>query len=328
MKNNDKNNNQIKSNEEVEKVNPIKAEEAFTLARDVFNVRSALIGIYNNRASISKKIALTSLVISILYTLFYVAFTIIGGVTDQLKLGVEIAIYCTLATYLSACVALIIFTVKSPTTKRKNKALKITLKVARLVAKLISIAMSVVAIVFFGGGGGAWQIASLIVSIVALVLQAIPLFFGGVWAFIKWLFAPEVKKIKFGYVVDEWFALVKSGEKSDKLKFVVDKKYYKDIEYCIQTYLSKLEQKDVLKIKDIHITSVLDGATESDLPVLEGIFKNVFDYAQACSYVTFNPCESLDLKGSINAVKKPSLIKELGKKVVTKIYNKVAGIKD
>lgn len=314
--------------ERVEEVNPIKAEEAFTLARDVFNVRSAIIGIYNNRASISKKIALTSLIISILYTLFYVALTIVGGVTNELKLGVEIAIYCTLGIYLTTCVALIIFTAKSPATKRKNKALKIALKVARLVAKLFSIAMSVVAIVLYGDGGGAWQIICLTVSIVALALQAIPLIFGGVWTFIKWLFAPEVKKIKFGYVVGEWFALVKSGEKSDKLKFVVDKKYYKDIERCINTYLINLEQKDVLKIRDIHITSILDGAPEKDLPVIEGVFKNVFDYAQACSYVTFNPCESLGLKGNINVIKKPSLIKELGKKVVTKIYNKVAGIKD
>lgn len=314
--------------ERVEEVNPIKAEEAFTLARDVFNVRSAIIGIYNNRASISKKIALTSLIISILYTLFYVALTIVGGVTNELKLGVEIAIYCTLGIYLTTCVALIIFTAKSPATKRKNKALKIALKVARLVAKLFSIAMSVVAIVLYGDGGGAWQIICLTVSIVALALQAIPLIFGGVWTFIKWLFAPEVKKIKFGYVVAEWFALVKSGKKSDKLKFVVDKKYYKDIERCINTYLTNLEQRDVVKIRDIHITSILDGAPEKDLPVIEGVFKNVFDYAQACSYLTFNPCESLGLKGDINVVKKPSLIKELGKKVVTKIYNKVAGIKD
>ena len=86
-------------NKEEEKVtirHTINAEETFTLAKDVYDIRSLIKNIYNNRAVISRRLNLLSMSVSLVFTLFYVAYILGTGLLKKLSLQTEIVLYCLL----------------------------------------------------------------------------------------------------------------------------------------------------------------------------------------------------------------------------------------
>ena len=86
----------------------INAEETFTLAKDVFDLRCVIKNIYNNRAVISRRLNILSLSLSLCYTLLYVAYMLFTGLLDKLALHTEIALYCLLGAYGVLFAAMII----------------------------------------------------------------------------------------------------------------------------------------------------------------------------------------------------------------------------
>lgn len=314
--------------ERIKITHPIKAEEAFTLARDVYDVRSVIVGIYNNRAAIKRRLGVISLLLSILYTLFYVGYTIFGGFINKLTIGWEIALYSVLAAYAILCIALIVATLSARRVKAATaKARGLTLKIFRLIAKLISIGMAITAIVLSNGKSGAFEIINVVISVVIITLQAIPLFCGGVGALARWVLSPERRKLRFSAVITEWYELIISDEKKSTLTHDVDKKRHKHIAECIDKYFINqyIGTKYVDSVGVNDLLTILGTVEEKDLSTVEGILKNVFDYAQACAYITFNPCRDMGLKGSIDVIKKPSVFHKFGRYLGGKIFNGLAG---
>ena len=69
-------------------------------------------------------------------------------------------------------------------------------------------------------------------------------------------------------------------------------------------------------------------AAEPDRATVEGILKNVFDYAVECKYVPENPCRDMQLQGSIEVPQKPKkepLRVRLGKKIGSSIIKQFLG---
>lgn len=314
--------------EKIKITHPIRAEEAFTLARDVYDVRSALVGVYNNRAAIKRRLNVISLVLSIVYTLFYVAYTVLGGLINKLTFGWEIALYSVLAAYAALCIALIVATLSARRVKAATaKARGLALKIFRISTKLISIGMAITAIVLSNGKSGAFEIINVIISVVVIALQSVPLLCGGIGALARWVLSPERRKLRFSAVLTEWYELVISNEKKSTLTHDVDKKRHKHIAECIDKYFinQPVGNKYINTVGVNDLLNVLAIVDEKDLNTVEGVLKNVFDYAQACAYITFNPCRDMGLKGSIDVKKKSSVFNKFGKYLGGKIFNGLTG---
>ena len=139
----------------------ISAEETFTLAKDVYDLRSFIKTVYSNRAVIARRLNLFSLLCSLVFTMFYAAFTVYSVIAGTFSLGLEIAIYCMLGIYVVFVVLLVLVArfsadATTRTVKRYNSALKIF----RLCIRVVSIAMAIVAIAASGSAGTPAAIAA------------------------------------------------------------------------------------------------------------------------------------------------------------------------
>ena len=109
-----------KDDEKVTVRHTINAEETFTLAKDVYDIRSLIKNIYGNRAVIARRLNILSLSVSLVFTLIYVAYIIFTGLLKKLSLGSEIAMYCLLGVYGAMFVTLFIVTLCGLGVKAKN----------------------------------------------------------------------------------------------------------------------------------------------------------------------------------------------------------------
>ncbi len=324
-------------NKEEEKVtirHTINAEETFTLAKDVYDIRSLIKNIYNNRAVISRRLNLLSMSVSLVFTLFYVAYILGTGLLKKLSLQTEIVLYCLLGVYGVLFVTLFIVTMCGIGAKARNiKKHKKLLSYFRLCIRLLSLAITIVAISFatrdeFSAKHIAVDIVLIIISILCLIVQLIPLFCGGIGKLARWLLSPVKIKYRFSKVALEWYELaVTSGGDSAAVKRV-SKKYYDEIGVCLDNYLiPALGKKYVTAIKSPLVYSVAEKASEADRPVVEGVLKNIFAYASECGYVMFDPCKDLNFEGSIEEeVKQPKTVKSrlmgMGKKIGMSLLDK------
>ena len=163
----------------------ISAEETFTLAKDVFDLRCFLKNIYSNRAVIARRLNFFSLICSLVFTMIYTGYAVYSILTDKIiSVGLEIAIYCMLGIYVVFVLLLVLVSVfagdaNTQTVKKYNKALKIF----RICIRVVSIAMAIVALAIGSGEEqGALHVALetvlIIFSVIIIVVQAIPLVFG------------------------------------------------------------------------------------------------------------------------------------------------------
>ena len=305
----------------------ISAEETFTLAKDVFDLRCFFKNIYANRAVIARRLNIFSLICSLIFTMFYTAYAVYAVINDWIELfGLGIAIFCMLGVYAVFAVLLILATllagkVTTKTVKKYNKALKIF----RFCIRIISIAMAIIAIAISAGSAGSAAIALkavlIIISIILIIIQAIPLLFGGFANLARWAISPAKGRARFSAVVMEWYGLVRSGSGEHRSTSKISPKYIDEINSCIDIYLIPLLGKErITNIDASDIYSVTEAVPESLREIAEGIFKSVFEYAEECGYVIHNPTKSMELGGSLEERQKPvrtlkSRLMKIGKKL-------------
>ena len=249
--------------------------------------------------------------VSLVFTLIYVAYIFGTGLFKKLSFGSEIALYVLLGIYGALFLTLFIVTMCGLGAKAKNiKRYTKALSYFRLVVRLLSVAITIVALAFAMGGEYsakyvAVDIVLIIFSIICLVFQVIPLVCGGFGKLARWLLSPVKIKYRFSVVALEWYELIVTSSGDSKIIKRVAQKYYDEIGICLDNYLiPALGKKYVVSIRPAQILSVVDGAGEEDKPLVEGILKNVFAYAVECGYLTFDPCKDLNFEGSIEEEEK------------------------
>ena len=300
-----------KNDEKVTVRHTINAEETFTLAKDVYDIRNLIKNVYSNCAVIARRLNVLSMSVSLVFTLIYVAYIFGTGLFKKLSFGSKIALYVLLGIYGALFLTLFIVTMCGLGAKAKNiKRYTKALSYFRLVVRLLSVAITIVALAFAMGGEYsakyvAVDIVLIIFSIICLVFQVIPLVCGGFGKLARWLLSPVKIKYRFSVVALEWYELIVTSSGDSKIIKRVAQKYYDEIGICLDNYLiPALGKKYVVSIRPAQILSVVDGAGEEDKPLVEGILKNVFAYAVECGYLTFDPCKDLNFEGSIEEEEK------------------------
>ena len=309
----------------------ISAEETFTLAKDVFDLRCFFKNIYANRAVIARRFNIFSLICSIIFTLVYVGYAVWSAVAGRLSGGLQDTVYCLIGVYAALIIMLVavsLFAGKATTrtVKKYNRALKIF----RFCVRVVCIVMAIIALAFDSGDENtlsvAFEIVMVILSVICIIVQAVPLVFGGFSNIIRWALSPAKGRTRFSVVLLEWYALIgKSGsELSSTLK--ISPRYLNDIDRCIDVYLIPLLGKKYIKNIDASDIYAATDAVPDDLrEIAEGIFKNVFEYAEECGYVNSNPTRVMDLEGSLEEKQKSkrgikarlmSFGKKVGKSIV------------
>ncbi len=339
---------EIRSNDGAETATPvvkevrhtINAEETFTLAKDVFDLRCLIKSVYSNRAQIKRRLGIVNTVISSIFTLLYAAFMVFSGVRKIASFTSQIVVYSVIGVHALLTLTLIITSVvwgvsaNTSNVKRRNK----TLRLLRFIVHLTSLIMGITAVVMsiISGSGDAVAVAvdtvALIISIVFVILSLFPIIFGGLGGLARWLMSPTKVKLKFSFVVMEWYQLLNSENGASKAIQKVSKEYLNDIGRCVDNYLiPALGKRKVGSINASHIFAVIDYAADGDKRITEGVLKNVFSYAMECGYVAVDPCKDMQLEGSIEVEeKKPkkkrlSFKERIGKKVGKGIINSIFG---
>ena len=307
----DKKQNEQQTEEQVNVRHTITAEETFTLAKDIFDIRCFIKNVYSNRAVIARRLNILTLTVSTVFMLLYSAYVLFTGLTRKLGFEFQIVLYCLLAAYVVLFVVLITISVLG--SKAGTKVVikvKRTITVVKLLVRLLSIAISITAIVLSrsddtAAANVAVDILIIVFSVITVIVQLFPLLFGGTGKLVRWLLSPVKVKCRFSKVILEWYELAVSGNAKSGAVKKVSKKYFENIGTQIDTYLiPALGNKYINSIKPAAILNVVDKATEEDRPVLEGILKNVFSYAAECGYVTFDPCKDLNFEGSVEEEEK------------------------
>ncbi len=309
----DKKQNEQQTEEHVNIRHTITAEETFTLAKDIFDIRCFLKNVYSNRAVIARRLNILTLTVSTLFMLLYSAYVLFTGLTKKLGLEFRIVLYVMLAAYVVLFIVLITISVLGSRAGTKGVIkVKRTITVVKILVRLLSVAISITAIVLSRTGAEtaadnvAVDILIIILSVVTIIVQLVPLLFGGTGKLVRWLLSPVRIKYRFSKVILEWYELAVSGNAKSGAVKKVSSKYFENIGTQIDTYLiPALGKKYINSIKPAALLSVVDRATEEDKPVLEGILKNVFSYAAECGYVTFDPCKDLNFEGSVEEEEKP-----------------------
>lgn len=326
-----------KKDEKVNIRHTINAQETFTLAKDVYDIRNVVKNIYNNRAVISRRLNILTMSLSLAFTIIYVAYILGTGLLGKLSLSSDIVIYCLLGVYAVLFITLFVLTMCGIKAKAKNiTRFKHVMSYFRFGVRLCSVAITIVALVFAMGGEQyaakhiAVDVLLIIFSIICLIIQLIPLLFGGLGRLARWLLSPVKVKYRFSSVALEWYEqALTSGADSDKTSVKkIAKKYYDSIGICLDTLIiPALGGKYITSIKPVQILNIVADAADEDKPLVEGILKNIFAYATECGYVTFDPCRDLKLDGSIEEEEKEkktfkSRIMGLGKKIGMSLLDK------
>ncbi len=309
----DKKQNEQQTEEQVNIRHTITAEETFTLAKDIFDIRCFLKNVYSNRAVIARRLNILTLTVSTVFMLLYSAYVLFTGLTKKLGLEFRIVLYVMLAAYVVLFIVLITISVLGSRAGTKGVIkVKRTITAVKILVRLLSVAISITAIVLSRTGAEtaaanvAVDILIIVLSVITIIVQLVPLLFGGTGKLVRWLLSPVRIKYRFSKVILEWYELAVSGNAKSGAVKKVSSKYFENIGTQIDTYLiPELGKKYINSIKPAALLSVVDRATEEDKPVLEGILKNVFSYAAECGYVTFDPCKDLNFAGSVEEEEKP-----------------------
>ncbi len=306
--------NEESAEEKVSVRHTINAEETFTLAKDVFDLRCFIKNVYANRAVIARRLNVLTLTVSTVFMMLYSAYVLFTSLTRKLAVQLEIALYSMLGVYGALFIALII--VYACSTRANTKSMvkyKRVLNVFKLLVRLTSVAISITAIVFANGSGdmtaqnAAVQILIVVFSVITVIVQVIPLLFGGTGKLVRWLLSPVKVKTRFSKVLLEWYELAVSGSAREGAVKKVSSKYFDDIGVLIDNYLVPVAGKKYIStFKSVTLLNLVERAPEEDKPILEGVLKNVFSYAEECGYITFNPCRDLPFEGSVEVEEKPA----------------------
>lgn len=327
MEENEKENREIR--------HTINATETFTLAKDVFDLRCLIKNIYNNRAQIRRRLNILSLSVSFVFTLLYVAYILFTGLSKDIGINAEIALYCILGVYAVTVITLSVLTLCGFKAKAKNiRKINRAMSIIRFIVRLSSVALAIAALVFATAGKDAsassvaLNILVIIFSVICLIVQSIPLIFGGFGKLARWLLSPVKIKYRFSTVALEWYELAVTDASDSKTIKRIARRYYDDIGRCLDnTIIPALGKKYISSIKPSAILSLTENVLAEDRALVEGILKNIFAYATECGYVTFDPCRDLGFNGSIEEEEKPaggvkSRLLNIGKKIGKSVLDK------
>ncbi len=284
----------------------ITAEEAFTLAKDVFDIRTFLKNVYANRAVIARRINIVTLCVSCIFTLLYAAFVIFTSLHGKLELSTEITLYALCGAFALMTIILIVVALCGNKAGAKNaKKVHTSLAVIRLVVRLLSIAVAISAIYLavaeegYDASSFAVDVLLIVFSVFTLIIQFIPLLFGGIGKFVRWLLSPVKIKMRFPAVALEWYQLNAPFNKKDKSARKISKKYYDAVgNFLDSRLLPAVGNKYITTIKPVTILNLAESFGE-ERPLAEGVLKSIFAYAEECGYVVFNPCRDLAFEGSV-----------------------------
>ncbi len=311
----------------------ISAEETFTLAKDVYDMRTFIKKIYANRAVISRRLNIFSLICSIIFTLIYTGYTVYAVLSDELvSMELGIATYCIIGTYFFFAILLVFATLfagraNTKTIKKYNRALKIF----RFCVRIASIAMAVFAITISTMSSQnslnlAFQTMLVIFSVIIIIIQLIPLLFGGIANLARWAVSPAKGKTRFSVVLMDWYGILRQGNGQYRSTSKISPKYIDVINKCLDSYfIPILGKKKVRNINASDIYTVTETVPEDMKELAEGIFKSVFEYAEECGYIINNPTKAMDLSNGLEEKKKKTKltfkdrIRNLGKKIGTNI---------
>lgn len=272
----------------------------------------------DNWSQIKRRLSVISTLISILFFILYVPFLLFNKIYKDLHLGWDIALYVCIGVYITTVIALLIVTLASGKTtsiameKKRKKISKIILFIVRIA----SLAIGITALVISATAGekssanAAMDTIAIVFAVMSIIFTAFPLLFGGIGGFVKWLISPAKMKFKFSFVALEWHNAFTSEQIVDKNMKKLAKRYGERIGRCLDSYFLPMLGNKYIKTVDEHaISKLLEGVPAEDLNMCEWITKRLFDYAEECGYVDFNPCENLELYGDItkeSKVKKAS----------------------
>lgn len=316
----------------------ISSEETFTLAKDIYDVRCVIKKIYSNRARIARRLNALYLIFSLIFTALYIGLMLYLGITQRLSQGWKIAVCTILAVYAVLVIALGICSLvagrgTSRTYRRNGKVLKIF----RVLVRAAWLIMSIFAVsVSFSEGADTMNLAlrtiALIISVISIVVSLIPLIFGGLGGVARWLLKPTQSNKKFSSVLLEWYEYAASPSSAFASTQKVEKAKLEHIGKCIDSYiLPNLGKRKVGSIGSNLICAVADITPPADRPTVEGVLKNVFEYAKECNYISSDPCRDLKFSGSIEVVEKPKkepLKVRIGKKIGSAVIKQLLGEDD
>ncbi len=317
----------------------ISSEETFTLAKDIYDLRCVIKKIYSNRAQIARRLNILSLGFSLAFTAAYVALILYLGITNNLSQGWQVAVYTILGVYAALVVAMgVCAAVFSRGTTKSYKRNGKILKIFRYAVRVASLVMSIVAVaVAFSDGAAdslnlALRTVALIVSIISIILALIPLIFGGLGGVARWLLSPTKVNKRFSAVVLEWYGFASAPASAFASTNRIEKSKLDDIGRCVDAYiLPALGKRKLASIGTNQIFAAIEIAPQADRSIVEGILKNIFDYAVECKYVAENPCKDLKLEGTIEVREKPKkepLKVRIGKKIGSSIIKQFLGETD
>lgn len=327
----------------------ISAEETFTLAKDVFDLRCLIKSVYANRAQILRRLSIVNTILSSVFTLLYVGFMVFLGVNKIVAYTSWIAVFSIIGVHVLFTAVLVAFSlvwgINSNTKSVKKK--KRVLTWLRLTVRISSLLMGITAVIMSLISGTSDVVAvaldtiALIISIVFVILSLFPLIFGGLGGLARWLISPTKVKLKFSFVVLEWFQLLSSENAASKTIRRVSKNYLNDIGRCVDNVLlPALGKKKVANVNSGHLITLVERVPEGDRHITEGVIKNVFEYAMECGYIVSDPCKEIELQGSIEVEekkkkakaaqktqkpKKPTLKERIGKKIGKKLVSTLLG---
>ncbi len=300
--------NAQKPEEQAEERQTITAKETFTLAKDVYDIRTVIKKIYANRAVITRRLNIVSLIIGVIFTLIYITYAVFSGLADKLSLGFGIVSIVLVAAYAVVVAGCIIVASRSGGVKTKDvRRVNKFLRILRYTAKILSLAISIACLVLSitSGSSSAAAIAvdtiMIIISIIVIILQTIPLIFGGIGGIARWLLSPVKRKVRFSAVALEWYQLAADDSKDDIAQVRVSKKYIDEAGAVLDgALIPVLGKKYIANITAEDLLGALDGLGDERLLVGEGALKSIFDYAHGCGYISENPCDKLNFSGDIN----------------------------
>lgn len=260
--------------------------------------------IIDNRAQIKRRWNGLVTAISVIFFLLYVPILLFTKIAKGLSLGWDIALYTCIGVYVTAVIVMVVITVASgkSTSTQASKRWRKASGIILFVVRIASFALSITAIVVSGSGEStALDTVLMVLAITSIIFTSLSLVFGGAVGFFKWLISPAKVRHKFSFVVFEWKQSLDEGKREQDKKF--KKAYAKNAERvaeCLDNRLLPALGKEYIDAVDAQkIEGVLNSLPEEDVNICEWVFKDLFDYALNCKYITDNPCDGLELEGDI-----------------------------
>lgn len=279
---------------------------AMEIIKEVYGYIDFFKKIYNNRAVIARRLNVVTLLSGAIYTLIFTTFLIITTIANKLALSGDMVIYILAGVYGGMALLLLLFVILSSRAKAKSmKVYGIILKSLRFATRVLSIVISVMAIVAAISAEGSlqllvWDIIMIVLSVFTIIVQLIPLIFGGMVQFIYWLISPAKIRLRFSAVALEWYNTAHTGKRFKSTGKKVDKKYYDAISEIIDNVINPaLGKRYIDAIKPAQLADFVNSVPLAQKQITEGVLNSVFAYAQECGYVASDPCNDLHFEGTV-----------------------------